>query len=144
MSLRPVPAREAKLALFCQLLVETLAGAQALKNGKLRAMRAARIFPVARLSFARDGLRGPGAVLTSLGLALLVGLADHASGGAYRLGLLYCVPLALASWSSGRIAGIAVAAVSLTSWQLVRGDVLETAVAAALCAVLVGVMARLR
>jgi hypothetical protein len=115
-----------------------------MKNGKLRAMRVARIFPVARLSFARDGLRGPGAVLTSLGLALLVGLADHASSGAYRLGLLYCVPIALASWTSGRIAGLAVAAVSLASWQLVRGDLLETAAAAALCAVLVSVIARLR
>jgi C4-dicarboxylate-specific signal transduction histidine kinase len=107
-------------------------------------MRAARFFAAPRLSFARDGLRGPGVVLMSLGVTLLVAMADHASAGAYRLGLLYVAPIALASWKSGRIAGLAVTAVSLASWHIVRGNLLETAVAAALCILLVGLIVRLR
>jgi C4-dicarboxylate-specific signal transduction histidine kinase len=96
------------------------------------------------MSLARDGLQRRGVVLASLGLALLVAMADHASGGAYRLGLLYVAPIALASWMSGRIAGFAVTAVSIASWQIVRGNLLETTVAAALCVLLVGLVVRLR
>jgi C4-dicarboxylate-specific signal transduction histidine kinase len=107
-------------------------------------MRAARLFAAPRLSLARDGLRGAGIVLMSLGLALVVAMADHASGGAYRLGLLYVAPIALASWKSGRLAGLAVTAVSIASWHLVRGNFLETAVAAGLCVLLVGLIVRLR
>jgi C4-dicarboxylate-specific signal transduction histidine kinase len=107
-------------------------------------MRATRFFAAPRLSFARDGMRDAGMALTSLGLALVVAMADHASGGAYRLGVLYFAPIALASWKSGTIAGLAVTAVSIASWHMVRGNLLETAIAAALFIVLVGLTVRLR
>ena len=45
---------------------------------------------------------------------------------------------------SGRLAGLAVVAVSLASWQLVRGDPLETALAATLFVLLVALIVRLR
>jgi C4-dicarboxylate-specific signal transduction histidine kinase len=86
-------------------LGETLAGAIALKTGKLRGMRAARFFPGPAMSLARDGWRRAGPVLTSIGLALLVALAG---------------------------------------WQLVRGNLLESVLAAALFMLLVGLIVRLR
>jgi C4-dicarboxylate-specific signal transduction histidine kinase len=107
-------------------------------------MRAARFFPAPALSLGRDGLRRGGVIVTSLGLAVLVAVADHASRGAYHLELLYFGPIALASWTSGRAAGLAVALVSLASWQLARGNLFETALAAALFILLVGLLVRLR
>jgi C4-dicarboxylate-specific signal transduction histidine kinase len=107
-------------------------------------MRAARFVPAPALSFARDGLRRGGVFFASLALALLVAIADHASGGAYPLQLLYFGPVALASWMSGRAAGVAVAAVSSASWQAVHGDLFETAMVTVLFILLVALIVRLR
>src|SRR5688572_7628099 len=107
-------------------------------------MRAARFVSAPRLSPARDALRRSGVLFTAIGLALAVAMADHASDGAYSLGLLYFGPIAFASWLSGRSAGLAVTAVSLLCWQVVRGNLFETAVAAALFILLVGLIVRLR
>ena len=107
-------------------------------------MRTARFFPIPATSLTRDGWRRGGVVFTSFGLVLLVAMADSATGGAYRLGLLYLGPIALASYMSGRIAGLAVLAVALACWYGVRRDPVETGVAAALLIVVVGLIARLR
>jgi hypothetical protein len=50
-------------------------------------------------------------------LVFLVAMADSATGGAYRLGLLYLGPIALASYLSGRIAGFVVLAVRSRAGQ---------------------------
>jgi C4-dicarboxylate-specific signal transduction histidine kinase len=107
-------------------------------------MRATRFFPIPAPSLTRDGWRRGGMVFTSFGLALLVAMADSASGGGYRLELLYFGPIALASWMSGRLAGLAVVAVSVASWQLVHGNLLESALAATLFVLLVALIVRLR
>ena len=139
-----MPAREAKPALSPQQYGETLAGATVRKPGKLRAMRAARFFPIPAPSLTRDGWRRACVVFTSFGLALLVAMADSASGGGYHLELLYFGPIALASWMSGRLAGLAVVAVSVASWQVVHGNPLESALAATLFVLLVALIVRLR
>jgi C4-dicarboxylate-specific signal transduction histidine kinase len=107
-------------------------------------MRTARFFAIPAASLARDGWRRGGVVFTSFALVLLVAMADSATGGAYRLGLLYLGPIALASYLSGRIAGFAVLAVALACWYSVRRDPVETGLAAALLIVAVGLIARLR
>ena len=107
-------------------------------------MRTARFFPIPAASLTRDGWRRGGVVFTSFGLVLGVAMVDSATGGAYRLGLLYLGPIALASYMSGRIAGLAVLAVALACWYGVRRDPVETGVAAALLIVVVGLIARLR
>jgi len=55
-------------------------------------MRAARFFPIPAPSLTRDGWRRACVVFTSFGLALLVAMADSASGGGYHLELLYFGP----------------------------------------------------
>ena len=83
-------------------------------------------------------------VFTSFGLALAVAMADSATGGGYHLELLYFGPIALASWMSGRLAGLGVVAVSVASWQVVHGNLLESALAATLFVLLVALIVRLR
>ncbi|HEY7238149.1 MAG TPA: ATP-binding protein [Burkholderiales bacterium] len=107
-------------------------------------MRAAPFFRIPAPSFTRDGWRKAGVVFTSFGLALLVAITDSASGGGWHLELLYFGPVALASWMSGRLAGLAVVAVSVTAWQAVHGDLLESALAATLFVLLVALIVRLR
>lgn len=123
---------------------ETLAGATAPNNGKLRDVRTARFFPIPAASLTRDGWGRAGVVFTSFGLALAVAMADSATGGGYHLELLYFGPIALASWMSGRLAGLAVVAVSVASWQVVHGNLLESALAATLFVLLVALIVRLR
>src|SRR4051812_30697581 len=91
----PVPVREAKPALERQQYGETLAAVAARKPGKLPGMRAARFFPIPAPSLARDGWRRAAVVFTGFALVLLVAVVDSFLGGAYRLGLLYLVPIAL-------------------------------------------------
>src|ERR1041384_4472160 len=124
------PAREAKPALSRQQYGETLAGATATNTGKLHDMRTARFLPISAPSLTRDGWRRGAMVFTSLGLALLVAITDSASGGGYHLELLYFGPIALASWMSGRLAGLAVVAVSVASWHVVHGDLLAAGLGA--------------
>jgi|SoiMethySBSTD1v2_1073268.scaffolds.fasta_scaffold13352_6 C4-dicarboxylate-specific signal transduction histidine kinase len=138
------PAREAKPALSRQQYGETLAGATATNTGKLHDMRTARFLPISAPSLTRDGWRRGAMVFTSLGLALLVAITDSASGGGYHLELLYFGPIALASWMSGRLAGLAVVAVSVASWHVVHGDLLASALAATLFILLVALIVRLR
>ena len=107
-------------------------------------MRTARFFPIPATSLTRDGWRRAGVVFTSFGLALAVAMADSATGGGYHLELLYFGPIALASWMSGRLAGLAVVAVSVASWQVVHGNLLESALAATLFILLVALVVRLR
>ncbi len=107
-------------------------------------MRTARFFPIPAASLTRDGWRRGGVVFTSFALALLVAMADSASGGGYHVELLYFGPIALASWMSGRLAGLAVVAVSVASWQAVHGNLLESALAAMLFVLLVALIVRLR
>ena len=107
-------------------------------------MRTARFFPIRATSLTRDGWRRAGVVFTSFGLALAVAMADSATGGGYHLELLYFGPIALASWMSGRLAGLAVVAVSVASWQVVHGNLLESALAATLFILLVALVVRLR
>ncbi len=107
-------------------------------------MRTARFFPIPAASLTRDGWRRGGVVFTSFALALLVAMADSASGGGYHVELLYFGPIALASWMSGRLAGLAVVAVSVASWQAVHGNLLESALAATLFVLLVALIVRLR
>jgi C4-dicarboxylate-specific signal transduction histidine kinase len=83
-------------------------------------------------------------VFTSFGLVLLVALADSLTAGSYRLGLLYLVPIAFASWMSGRLTGFVVLSVALACWYGVRGDFVEAGLAAALLIALVTLIARLR
>jgi C4-dicarboxylate-specific signal transduction histidine kinase len=107
-------------------------------------MRTARFFPIPAASLTRDGWRRAGVVFTSFGLVLAVAMADSATGGGYHLELLYFGPIALASWMSGRLAGLAVVAVSVASWQVVHGNLLESALAATLFVLLVALIVRLR
>src|SRR3954471_14065650 len=132
MRLASVPVREANRALEDQQYGKTLAGAAPRKPGKLRGMRAARFFPIPAPSLARDGWRTAGMVFIGFGLVLVAAAADLYSAGAYRLGLLYLVPIAFASWTSGRLAGLTVLALALACWYSVRGDLLETGLAAGL------------
>jgi C4-dicarboxylate-specific signal transduction histidine kinase len=107
-------------------------------------MREARFGSAPALSFTRDGLRRAGVLAASLALVLLVTLADQSSGARYHFGPLYLVPIALAAWSSGWIAGSAVALAALAGWHFVHAAALETAMAAALFAALVALVLRLR
>ena len=59
-------------------------------------MREARSFPAPLLSLGRDGLRSSGALAAGAALVAAIALADHFTGVAQRLGLLYFVPIALA------------------------------------------------
>lgn len=58
----------------------------------------------------------------SLALALLltslVGVLDYVTGYELRLGSLYLLPIALATWRAGRRAGLAIAAVASACWVL--------------------------
>ena len=107
-------------------------------------MRVARFFPIPAPSFTRDGWRRGAVVFTSFGLVLLVASADSLTGGSYRLGLAYAVPVAFASWLSGRVAGFVVVSAALACWYGLRADVVEAGLAAALLAGLVVLVARLR
>ena len=107
-------------------------------------MRAARFSPIPAPSFARDGWRRAAVVFTSFCVVLLVALADLLTAGSYRLGLLYAVPIAFASWMSGRWAGFIVLSAALACWYGVRAEVLETGLVAALLSGLVILVARLR
>src|ERR1044071_4422891 len=138
------PAREAKPALSRQQYGETLAGATATNTGKLHDMRTARFLPISAPSLTRDGWRRGPMGFPSLGLALLVAITASSSGGAYHLELLYFGPIALASWMSGRLAGLAVVAVSVASWHVVHGDPLAAALAGTLFILLVAPIVRPR
>ncbi|HEY1289115.1 MAG TPA: ATP-binding protein [Burkholderiales bacterium] len=107
-------------------------------------MRATRFFPISAPSLARDGWRRGAAVFTAFGLVLLVATADSLTGGGYRLGLLYTVPVAFASWMSGRVVGFVVLSAALACWYGARADVVEIGPAAALLIGLVILVARLR
>jgi C4-dicarboxylate-specific signal transduction histidine kinase len=107
-------------------------------------MRDARFVPAALTSLGRHGLRTAGVVALSLALVAAIALAIHATGGSYHLEPLYLVPIALASWMSGRFAGLAITVASMVSWQAIHQRFLETAMAAVLFILLVGLIARLR
>jgi C4-dicarboxylate-specific signal transduction histidine kinase len=107
-------------------------------------MREVRRLRVPLLSLERDGLHKSGVVAASLGLVVLVALVDYLTGAAYRLGLLYFVPIALASWSSGRVAGIAVTIVAMGCWLAARQHLVETGIATAFFILLVALIVRLR
>jgi C4-dicarboxylate-specific signal transduction histidine kinase len=85
-----------------------------------------------------------GALAASLALVALIALADHFTDLEYRLGLLYFVPIALASWMSGRTAGVIVTLVAMGCWTAVNQHFVETGLVAVLFILLVAVIARLR
>ena len=107
-------------------------------------MREARRLPVALLSLGRDGVHKSGAVAASVGLVVLIALADHLTGVAYRLALLYFVPIALASWVAGRYAGFAVTLLAMGCWLAVNPQPAESALATAFFLLLVTPIVRLR
>ena len=107
-------------------------------------MRDVRRLPVPVLSLGRDGLQKAGAVAASLALVALIALADHQTGVAYRLALLYFVPIALASSLSGRLAGVVVTLVAMGCWLVVHQHFVETAIATVLFILLVALIVRLR
>jgi hypothetical protein len=107
-------------------------------------MRDARRLPVPLRSFGRDGLHKSAAVAASLALVALIALVDYITGTAYRLGLLYFVPIALASWSSGRRAGIVVTIAAMGCSLAARQPVVETGIATVFFILLVALIVRLR
>lgn len=58
------------------------------------------------------------AVVLSLGLVLLVGLIDYATGYEIRVFIFYFLPVGLAAWFAGRAYGLMVAVVSALTWML--------------------------
>lgn len=58
------------------------------------------------------------AALTSIGLVLLIAAADHITGYAMRLTMLYTIPIALATWVSGARAGIWAGIVAMICWGM--------------------------
>lgn len=56
------------------------------------------------------------AVAVAVGLVLIVGVADYLAGYYLRLAILYVIPVALATWVSGRSSGIAIVVLSLLTW----------------------------
>jgi C4-dicarboxylate-specific signal transduction histidine kinase len=107
-------------------------------------MRDVRRLPLPILSFGRDGFQKSVTLAASVGFVVLVALIDHVTDGAYRLGLLYFVPIAVASWSSGRLAGLAITLVAMAFWQAARQHLLETAIATVFFILLVALIVRLR
>src|SRR5207237_9411792 len=105
----------------------------------------ARALPAPLPSLGRGGIRRAGGLLLSLLLALLIAMADRALGANYHLDLLYFAPIALASWTSGRIAGMATVVLAVAaSWRVGHQHPFETAMAAVLFMLLVDLVARLR
>jgi C4-dicarboxylate-specific signal transduction histidine kinase len=107
-------------------------------------MREARFAPALSVSVGRDGMRRAGALAASVALATVVLLADYSSEGYYHFGLLYVVPIALAAWTSGRLAGFAFAAVAAVGWHAANGEIAATVMAALLFVALAALIVRLR
>lgn len=80
----------------------------------------------------------------ALGLVALITLVERATGLAHHLELLYVVPIAVASWMSGRIGGLAVAIAAVASWQFTQPPALATVTATVLFTLFVGLIGRLR
>ncbi len=59
------------------------------------------------------------AVAAALGLVGLIALADYATGYEIRLAVLYLLPVFIASWGAGRIAGALIAALATLSWMVI-------------------------
>jgi len=108
-------------------------------------MRDARSLPAPFPSLGRDGIRRAGGLLLSVLVVLLIAMADRALGANYHLDLLYFAPIALASWTTGRIAGLATVVLAVAaSWRVGHQHPLEAALAAVLFMLLVDLVARLR
>jgi len=107
-------------------------------------MRAARILPTPASSLGRHALIKGGGLAAGLGLVVLIGLVDHATGLANHLELLYVVPISVASWMSGRIGGIVVALAAVASWQFAQPPVLASIAATVVFILFVGLIGRLR
>ena len=60
-----------------------------------------------------------GALALAVGLVGLIALVDTATGFEVRLAVLYLVPVFLATWTSGRIAGLLIATLSVGTWVMV-------------------------
>ncbi|TAK80652.1 MAG: hypothetical protein EPO20_28065 [Betaproteobacteria bacterium] len=88
-------------------------------------------------------IRGAG-VVAGVALVGLISLVDHATGLLNHLELLYVVPIAVASWMSGRIGGLAVALAAAASWQFAQPAALASVVAIVLFILFVGLVGRLR
>ena len=108
-------------------------------------MRDARSLPAPLPSLGRGGIRRAAGLLLSLLLVALIAMADRALGADYHLDLLYFAPIALASWTTGRIAGVVTVALAVAaSWRVGHQHPFETALAAVLFMLLVDLVARLR
>ena len=107
-------------------------------------MRDLRRLPVPLLSLGRDALRKSGVIAGSLALVALIALTDHLTGTAYDLDLLYFVPIALASWLAGRIAGVAVTLVAMGTRLVAQPALAEIALTTVFFIVLAFLIARLR
>ena len=107
-------------------------------------MRAAPSQPLPTAPLGRHALIRGGGVLVGLALVAFIALVDHATGFVNYLVLLYVVPIAVASWMSGRIAGLAVALAAVASWQFAHPPVLASVAASALFILFVGLVGRLR
>lgn len=107
-------------------------------------MRAAPSHPLPAIPLARHALiRGVGVAL-ALGLVALITLVDHATGLVNYLVLLYVVPIAVASWMSGTLGGLAVALAAVASWQFAQPPMLASIAASVLFILFVGLIGRLR
>ncbi|MCM8596772.1 sensor histidine kinase [Accumulibacter sp.] len=67
---------------------------------------------------SRSGSNGKGWLAVAIVSAGLVGVLDYLTGYELRLGALYLVPVALATWKAGRTAGLAIALASCACWVI--------------------------
>lgn len=92
----------------------------------------------------RNALVKGAGIAAGLALVVLISLVDHATGFLNHLELLYVVPIAVASWMSGRIGGLVVALAAAAVWQFAQPAALASVVAAVLFILFVGLVGRLR
>jgi PAS domain S-box-containing protein len=60
-----------------------------------------------------------GAIALAVGLIGLIAIIDAATGFEVRLAVLYLIPVFLATWTSGRLAGLLIATVAVGTWIMV-------------------------
>lgn len=60
-----------------------------------------------------------GAIALAVGLVGLIAIVDAATGFEVRLAVLYLVPVFLATWSAGRIAGLLITTLAVGTWIMV-------------------------
>jgi len=78
-----------------------------------------RLLPAALQSVGGHLLDDPRRALAlAVGLVGLIALADYATGYAALLALLYLLPVFIAAWTAGRLAGASIATLATLSWMV--------------------------